>query len=71
MQLTIQIISYCRLKPRADRIFQGALDEMLPNPTLAKLNEKSSSTNSDNIDDLFNQKDGEIARRYLRERLAP
>ena len=47
------------------------LDEMLSNPTLAKLIEKSSSTNSDNIDDLFNQKDGEIALRYLRERLAP
>ena len=25
MQLTIQIISYCRLKARADRIFRGAL----------------------------------------------
>ena len=25
MQSTIYIISYCRLKPRADRIFQGAL----------------------------------------------
>ena len=28
MQLTIQIISYCRLNARADRIFRGALKQM-------------------------------------------
>ena len=31
MQLTIQIISYCRLNARADRIFRGALGSKAAN----------------------------------------
>jgi hypothetical protein len=36
MQLTIQIISYCRLNARADRIFRGALKLKLENQSMRR-----------------------------------
>jgi hypothetical protein len=59
MQLTIQIISYCRLNARADRIFRGALETY--EGALITVRGLSAQGHA-YLDDLRKRKEGPLAK---------